>query len=202
MHIESSRAVTTRRAAGLFPAASGTSHPVGREPHSPARNSESLSGTLGFLGILLGMLAGCAPPATMDLITVARKGLTMAQEAQAARHGDLLGQLNAQAAALDQAFDADVKLAAAGQIKDAEGKTVALTPDWVISARKGYAAARDAVSKQVRAEDALHAAQTDNLKTTDEALDMAGRLIVQQWAIGERIQQEFLNLQRRLISGR
>jgi hypothetical protein len=157
----------------------------------------------GVAAFLAVAFTGCGgPPATVDLITAARKGLALARESQAARHGEMLRQLGAQAGTLDDAFDADVHLAAAGQLKDAQGKPLAMTPEWVISARKGYATARDALAGQVRAEDAAHTVETDNLKAADEALDMAQRLIVEQWAIAGPMQQAILNAQRRLINGR
>ena len=153
---------------------------------------------VAVLAILASVLPGCSPSATLDLITVARKGLTMAQEAQTAQRAEIVRQLDGQADALDQAFDADTRLAASGQLKDADGKTVPFSPEWVISARKGYAAARDAIGNQVRQTEALHSVRMDNLKAADEALDMASQLIVQQWSVGERIQQELLKVQRRL----
>ncbi len=152
---------------------------------------------------LLAMLTGCsAPTATLDLITVARKGLTLAKQAQIDQHTELANRLESQTASLDTAFDADVRLVAAGQIKNSDGKPVALTPEWVISARKGYAAARDLLAKQARSAEAAHATRLDNLNAADEALDMATQLIVQQWAITNRIRQELINVQRRLINAK
>ncbi len=153
--------------------------------------------------IFLAFLGGCsAPVATLDLITVARKALTQSQEEEKMSHADLLQQLKGQTAALDQAFDADVKLVAAGQIKDASGKPIEMTPEWIISARKGYAAARDLISKQGRSAESAHLVRLDNLKAADEALEMASQLIVQQLSIKDRVKQHLINVQRSLIHGR
>lgn len=155
------------------------------------------------MGMAASLLAGCvAPPATVDLITVARKGLAMAREAQASQHAEIVRQLESQSAALDQAFDADVRLAAAGQIKTADGQVVPFTPEWVISARKGYAAARDATGRELRGAEAANAARSDNIKAADEALDMASQLIVQQYSVSEQIKQQIINVQRSLLNGK
>ena len=146
------------------------------------------------------VLCGCsAPPASLDLIAVARKGVVSARQAQVAQHDRQVKQLQAQAAAMDAAFDADVKLAESGALKDEQGKPLTLTAQWVISARKGYAAARDMVSESVRQEEGNHATCLDNLDATDEALDMAAQLIVQQMAVGEKLRQELLAAQKKLI---
>ena len=159
--------------------------------------------TLATSAIVIAALSGCsAPTATLDLITVARKGLGMAGQAELEHQAQLTDQLNAQIASLDAAFDADVRLVAAGQIKDAQGGILTLTPEWVISARKGYAAARDLLAGQMRSAEAVHVTRLDNLQAADEALDMASQLIVQQWAVTERIRQELINMQRRLIHGK
>ena len=163
--------------------------------------SARISKILPILLVVI-LLAGCsAPSATLDLITVARKGITSAQEAEQANHALLVQRLEAQKSSLDVAFDADVRLAAAGQIKDNAGRPVALTPEWVISARKGYAAARDLTDKQIRSAQTAHATRMDNLRAADESLDMASQLILRQWSVSEKIRQHLINLQRRLTHG-
>jgi len=147
--------------------------------------------------------AGCsAPTATLNLITFARKALVSAQQAQAAQHDELTQHLKKQATALDAAFDNDVRLVAAGQIKGASGEPIELTPEWVVSARKGYAAARDLIADEIRSAESSHAAELDNLKAADEALDMASQLIVRQSAIAEQIKQQLISVQRRLAHGK
>lgn len=147
------------------------------------------------------LAGGCsAPSTTLDLITVARKGLISARRQADLQHAEIVDRLKGQAAALDSAFDADVKLAAAGQIITPDGKTVAFTPQWVISARKGYIAARDMLADQVRSAEAAHAAGQDNLKVADESLQMASHLIVQQWNVAEQIKQHVLSIQRSLVN--
>ena len=103
---------------------------------------------------------------------------------------------------MDVAFDADVKLVGAGKIEDASGQPVELTPQWVISARKGYAAARDLIGEKIRLAEALHATRMDNVRAADEALEMASQLVVQQSNLGLRIKQQLIAIQRRLVHGR
>jgi len=148
-------------------------------------------------------LAGCAAPtATIDLMTVARKGIAYSQEAQSQQHAEILRRMADQAAALDAAFDADVRLVAAGQVKDAQGRPVELSPEWVISARKGYVAARGLLEKQMRSQELANAKQQENLVAADEALEMACQLIVQRWNVGQRVKQQLLKMQRRLVNER
>jgi hypothetical protein len=155
-----------------------------------------------FLAAAAVILGGCsAPSATLELITTARKALTEAKQTQTAQHDDLVKQLEANKAALDAAFDADVALAAAGGLKDANGQAVPFTPQWVISARRGYAAARDVLAQQVQQVDAANAVNQDNLNAADESLDMAAQLIIAQWNVAERLRTQLLNAQRSLTHG-
>ena len=151
----------------------------------------------------LSFVDGCAAPsATLELVTVARRAITDAKSVQASQHDELLRQMESQQAALDAAFDADVTAAAAGALKDASGQPVPLSADWVISARKGYALARDALAHQMRSAEAAHRVNQDNLAAADEALDLAGQLIVAQWNVTERIKTQLIAAQRRLTYGR
>jgi hypothetical protein len=152
-----------------------------------------------WLALAAGLCSGCATQtASLELITVARRGLSMAQEAQVQQHAQQVGQLGAQSSALDAAFDADVKLVASGQLKDPQGQSVTLTPEWIISARKGYAVARDQVAEQLRQADSAHATRIDNLRAADEALEMATQLILQQTTLGNTVRQQMLDAQRKL----
>lgn len=153
--------------------------------------------------LLAGVAGGCSPPsASLELIAVARQGMAAAKQAQQQYHQREADLLASQAAALDAAFDADVRLAAAGQITDAAGRPVPLTADWVISARKGYSAARDAVAGQIRSREASHAVEMDNLSAADEAMEMAARLILEQMSLSARFRQELMQAQERLAAGR
>ncbi|MBN1942718.1 MAG: hypothetical protein JW849_05420 [Phycisphaerae bacterium] len=145
-----------------------------------------------FLAMLL---PGCASPtATVDLIGVAKKSLAATATTQQQSHERLVGQYQAQQAALDAAFDADVRLAAAGQLKNARGEPVELSADWIVSARKGYAVARDLLAEQIRKETETHAVEQDNIAAAVEALQMAEELTVLQWNVSERFKQQFLKL--------
>lgn len=149
------------------------------------------------------LLPACSPPqASLDLITVARKGLAMARQAELDQHQQTAQHWQAQMATLDAAFDADVKLAASGQLKDAQGQSVTLSANWVIAARKGFTAARDAMAAQVTQDQANHAGRMDNLQASDEALDLAGQLILEQMALGTRTRQALVAAQNKIISGK
>ena len=154
--------------------------------------------------LLVGLVPpGCsAPAAAVDLITIARRGIASSQKGHEQQHGEIVRRLSVQAAALDSGFDADVRLAAAGQLKTAKGEPVELSPEWIVSARKGYIAARDLLAEQIRLGELAHAKQQDNLKIADESLEMATQLIVQQWNVAERIKHHVLNIQRSLVNDR
>jgi hypothetical protein len=152
--------------------------------------------------LALLVLGGCtAQPATLELITVARRALAEAKDTQTAQHVQLLHQMQDTQAALDTAFDADVTLAAAGKITDAGGQPVAFTPEWVISARRGYIAARDELAAQIRIAEAAHAIRQDNLAAGEEALDMASQLILAQWSLSQRLKNILLTAQRSTAHG-
>lgn len=145
--------------------------------------------------VWLGVLPGCATPtATVDLLRVAREGIGSAQTAQAQMHRQQQQLTEGQLRALDAAFDADVRLVAAGGVQTASGEPVTLSPQWVISARKGYVAARDALAEQARRAEADHAVEMDNLAAAEEALRLAEELTVLQWNLGERFKQQFLRM--------
>jgi len=145
---------------------------------------------------------GCAAPtATLELISVARAGLADARAAGQQSHETAMRQFAQQQAALDVAFDADVRLAEAGAIRDAQGNPVAMDARWVIAARKGYVAARDAVAQQAVAAQAAHATRQDNLAAADEALRMALTLIIEQQGLSIRMRQYLMEQQRKDTHG-
>lgn len=167
------------------------------------RVSRKLS-VLLLAAALMGLApaTGCQPaPATLELIAVTQKALTDAAEAEKENNAELHRRLADSQAALDAAFDADVRLAETGKIAGPASQPVALSAEWVISARKGYAAARDALTEDARRADAVHATRLDNLSAAGEALDMANRLTVLQYSVSERTKELLLTLQRRLFNG-
>lgn len=152
------------------------------------------------LGVAAFAAVGCSPPAaTLELIAVARGGLADARAAQEELHEELIGQVRSRRSALDAAFDADVRAVAGGQVTGADGEPVTLDADWVISARKGYAAAGDLLAEQVRDIERARAVRLDNLAAADEALEMAADLILRQQAVGGRLREYVLKAQRRHI---
>jgi hypothetical protein len=121
----------------------------------------------------LPAFCGCASftRAQIDLVTQARKGIATIAQASAKRQ-DPAGQLAAmRRQRLDQAFDDDAR-------NQAE-----LSPDWIIDARKAYAAALDAYDRQRAADEAALAAERSNLAAVDAALQKL------QWM--QSIQQRF-----------
>ncbi len=157
---------------------------------------------MSAVSALAFVLGGCgAGPAALDLIAEARKGLDMARQAQQAQHERIVAQTKAQAAALDEAFDRDVRMAEAGQITDTAGQPVEFTAEWVISARRGYAAARDMLHEQLARQRAAHAADADNLDAADKALEMAAELIVYRSSLTGRLKRHLLDIYGRMTDG-
>lgn len=146
------------------------------------------------------LLSSCsAPPATMELVTVAQKALRDAQSLEQDRHQESLARLGELESAMDAAFDADARLVEAGRIPGSDGQPLPLSAEWVISARKGYAAGRWALALQRSRNEQQHATHLDNLVAADEALGLAGQLILQQYALSESARQVILAAQRRFI---
>ncbi|MFP4140113.1 MAG: hypothetical protein ACLFVY_06075 [Phycisphaerae bacterium] len=150
--------------------------------------------------VLPVLLAGCgAPTATLDLISVARRGLADARSAELQRSEEMTRRVESQMDALGEAFDTDVRLVSAGEVTGADGKPVALSPEWVISARKGYAAAQRMLVQQTLTDQADHLQRLDNLAAADEALQMATGLIVRRAAVSQRVRNVLMDLHGRMI---
>lgn len=144
---------------------------------------------------LLLVLSGCrTPAATLELIAIGQQGLASARQAETEYLQDRQEEYRRQIEALDNAFDADVRLVASGALKDDNDQSVELSPQWVMSARKGYSAARGLIEDQHRLTRDTHRVRMDNLDAAAEALDLAGMLIVQQWSVSEQIKQTYLKL--------
>jgi len=155
-----------------------------------------------FAACASAVLAGCTlPSATIDLIRVAQKGLADERQAVEATHDQLIEQLEGRQASLDAAFDADVRLAAGGQIEDPKGNPVALSPEWIISARKGYIAARDAIGGELVNVELVRQSRLDNLHAMQEALSMATDLVIRQSLLAENVKQYLSRIHRRLTGG-
>lgn len=152
-----------------------------------------------FVGLVLCLLcSGCATPtATTELIAQGMKGLEMARDAREQSYAIETKMYQQQLASLDAAFDADVKLIAAGGLTDKDGKAVEMTSDWVISARKGYSTAAGVIGKAMIQSHQAYATDLDNIAAANEALQLANELVVLQWNVGERFKQQFLQLQQR-----
>ncbi len=145
------------------------------------------------------LAAGCGSAATVDLITIGRAGLADARTAQMENHQEILDALASTADALNSAFDADVRLIESGGIVDPDGEPIALTGDWVISARKGYSVAMAALMANVRNAEAVHAVRMDNIAAADESLEMATQLMLRWSALSADAQGQLLTAQDKLI---
>jgi hypothetical protein len=147
---------------------------------------------------LCAILAGCSgPPAALDLIAAGRMALDEARQAELAGQVEQTERLGAHVAALDAAFDADVRLAETGALVGPDGAPIVLDGQWVIDARRGYAVALRAMYDARRDADQAHATRLDNLQAGDDALQMAEELITRDMNLREPIRQRLLALQRR-----
>lgn len=162
------------------------------------RSREVVGLLLAVIG--LSVASGCgAPPATIELISVAERALIDATDFQSARQAEQTQQLDSALSSLDAAFDADVRLVEAGKITDSTGKTIPLSAEWVISARKGYAAARNALGQHRGRVETAHATHQDNLAAAGEALALAKILILEHSSLTARARSLLTALQRRFI---
>ena len=144
---------------------------------------------------LISQLGCSAPTATTELIAQGQHGLADARDAQQLTYRRYCASHQTQLRTLDDAFDADVRLVAAGQIAGDDGQPIPLSADWVIAARRGYTLARDMLATQFASETHAHAIQLDNLAAATEALHLANELTVLQWNVSARIKQAFLRNQ-------
>jgi hypothetical protein len=116
-----------------------------------------------LLLVLPAAMSGCAKwtQTQIALVDQARKGVSLVAQDDAERDGAIeqLAQLRRQR--LDQAFDEDVRLRATQE---------SLDPDWVIEARRGYAAALDTFAKTQAAGERAAEVRRRNLAAVDAAL--------------------------------
>ena len=140
--------------------------------------------SVAILAVTCALAPGCSgPAASLQLLTVARQGIEQAQQDQDQRFDELDRAVASQMAGLDAGFDADVRLVATGGLRDATGQPVPLSAEWVVDARRSYTAARDHLATQRADLARAKAVQQDNLRASQEALDLAADLIVQQSAL-------------------
>lgn len=162
----------------------------------PTPRNDCLVALVVLAVLCLILQLGCSSPiATTGLIAQGQHGLADARRAQQRTHARYSTFYQSQLHALDDAFDADVKLVAAGQIAGDDGQPISLSADWVIAARRGYALARDTLATQFASETHSHAIQLDNLAAATEALHLANELTVLQWNVSARLKQAFLRNQ-------
>jgi hypothetical protein len=122
--------------------------------------SNRLLRTSAFIILTSSFLAGCSPYAQvqMALVDQSRKGIENARATQAS-YVDVVDQLHAlQRQRLDDAFDADAQA------------TPNLDAQWVIDARRVYAAAIDAMAERRFAAKQSATVAQRNLDAVDQAL--------------------------------
>jgi hypothetical protein len=113
---------------------------------------------------LLSSAAGCTTftRAQMDLVDQARRGVTIVAQADQDRDRDVADLAKLRRQRLDAAFDDDVRTRSTQEALDA---------DWVIDARKAYAAGLDAYAKTQAASERNSDVRKRNLAAIDAALD-------------------------------
>lgn len=162
----------------------------------PTPRNDWLAALMVLVVLCLISQLGCsAPTATTGLIAQGQHGLSDARHEQQRTYARYCASHQMQLRALDDAFDADVRLVAAGQLTGEDDHPIPLSADWVIAARRGYALARDTLAKQFASETHAHTIQLDNLAAATEALRLANELTVLQWNVSARIKQAFLRNQ-------
>jgi hypothetical protein len=108
------------------------------------------------------MSAGCAPYTRVQigLVEQARRGVAMWQQREAERDAAAKAEFDRRRAEMGRAFDEDVRDRAPGEI----------SPDWVIEARKAYAAGLDVIARAESAVISANETARRNADATDQAL--------------------------------
>jgi hypothetical protein len=112
--------------------------------------------------IAMLMLAGCAPHTRVQigLVEQARRGVALWQQREAERESSAKAEFNRRRAELGRAFDDDARERAPGD----------LSADWVIEARKAYAAGLDVIARAESAAMSANETARRNADATDQAL--------------------------------
>src|SRR5688500_15727577 len=112
--------------------------------------------------VVLALLAGCAPYTRVQigLAEQARRGVAMWQQREAERGSVVRAEFAQRRAELARAFDDDVRERPAGE----------LSPQWVIEARKAYAAGLDVIARAESSAVAANETARRNAEATDQAL--------------------------------
>ena len=112
--------------------------------------------------MVFALLVGCAPYTRVQigLVEQARRGVAMWQQREAERDSAVRAEFDRRRAELGRAFDDDVRERPAGE----------LSPQWVIEARKAYAAGLDVIGRAESAAAAANETARRNAEATDQAL--------------------------------
>jgi hypothetical protein len=113
-----------------------------------------------FIAVVLA--PGCAPytRVQMGLVEQARRGVEMWKQREADRDADVRAQFARQRDELGRAFDEDARQRPAGEP----------SADWIIEARKAYAAGLDVLARAESAALSANQAARRNADATDRAL--------------------------------
>jgi hypothetical protein len=126
-----------------------------------------------LIGLLLAVMpcGGCSSYTASQaaLAQQARKGVAVWVSRETARDEEVRRSYDLKRAALDSAFDADARQRAGAGGAGAGGS--ALDADWVIEARRGYAAGLNALAQAQSAALAANEAARRDAAATDAALE-------------------------------
>jgi hypothetical protein len=128
-----------------------------------------------WIGLLLAVTpySGCSSYTASQaaLAQQARKGVAIWVSREAAHDEEVRRTYDLKRAALDSAFDADARQRAAAGAAGAGGSGNALDAEWVIEARRGYAAGLNALAQAQFAALAANEAARRDAAATDAALE-------------------------------
>lgn len=122
-----------------------------------------------------GVAGGCGSYAGMqaELAAQGREGLRRVEGARAGSSAAVVANLEDRRRRLADAFELDVR-GAGGE----------LSPEWVISAGRGYAAGLERLAEARLRQEQADRASTDNAAAADEALALLERMLRRQARIG------------------
>lgn len=127
--------------------------------------------------ILVGtLLPGCASTTVDELLSVASRGVSAAEENDELLIGALKKQIEVEIENINQSFDRDVDLVASGSLTHPDGTAISLDAGWVKEARKGYFLLLKAKYNQLCDLERTRNKIKGNLKTVRELINHAGEI--------------------------
>lgn len=127
--------------------------------------------------ILVGpLLPGCASTTVDKLLSVASRGVSVAEENDELLIGALKKQIEVEIENINQSFDRDVGLVASGSLTHPDGTAISLDAGWVKEARKGYFLLLKGKYNQLCDLERTRNKIKGNLKTVRELINHAGEI--------------------------